>query len=335
MWLNPKAAVGTSSVPGMLMAVSMCALFVAPAGRIDACFYTRYWFDRTDNSQTSVRKLVYGEYIEADRARRTSFYTDELRQLEAELSRKQKSPEFLEDYAYVLFRVGRAQSAELIWRQLLQAEPDRHSALCSMATACQLLGRYDEATTMLKRAASLRPKFRHCAEEYHLKMLEFQIMLKREPGRAQGRLFIDELTPLWLSSRLPPGNLAIVAFPDINPDGVAELVRQFPTFGEGWLTLAILLEHEKEYSRAKIAYQKALKTGTVQSASLKQYLDEFVTFEKTNSRIGLAGREVKKLILLLCALAVAYWFRTPLRKLSATIAAFRAKKKDQGKELGR
>ena len=310
-------------------------LFVLLGSSGHACFYTSYWFDSRHDRQTSVRKLVYGEYAEVDRVRKTPFYADEVKRMEAEHASRQGSPEFLEDYAYALFRVGRAQDAERIWRRLLKAEPDRYSTLCSLATAAQLLGRYDEATTILKRAISLRPGFRQRAEEYHLKMLEYLLASRHEPGWVQSHLFLEELTPLWLTGRMPPGNLATLDFPDVNLNGLAEVLRQFPSFGDGWLALGMVLEHDKEYSKAKIAYQKALKAGTAQSPLLKKYLDEFIVFEKSRSPARLAAREVIKLLVLLLCLALLYWFRGPLARLSTAIARNRGKKQAPGKEVRR
>jgi len=272
-----------------------------------ACFYGEYGLDREDGEQTTAFELINERYSE-EQNRKPEFFRQAMQDMADDLSSKSGDPDFMENYAYVLQRMGRSKEAFEIWNGLLAKDPKRYSTLCNLATGLQGLSRFDEAASRLQEAIKLRPGNRSGAEEYHLQYIDFMKRQRSESGYGTRHLFIDELTAVWEKRKRPPETFDKVAgFPAIKTDGVAELLRQFPRFGDGWLVLGMLLERDGEHYLALRAYERAEKFGTGQRDALKVYLRSYREFAKSTDPPRSAARKITYLLGLVAGLAVLYF----------------------------
>jgi len=281
----------------------LSAILFAIAAPSFACFYSPVNFNSSDRKQTNAYDLIYKKY--EDEQKRTSlFYAKEIQKLQPKYDTNKTDPKIANDYALFCARTGRDKEALQIWQQLLQANPQDFEALCNCATTLQILGRYEEAKPLLERAAKLKPDLRAGAERWHLHQLKFQQNVRRDPTYGRSHLFIDELTQIWRSRTHPPDSFKKADFHGVTADGIAELLRQFPQFGEGWLVLGMAEEREGDVHLAKLAYEHAKKTGTGQMEELMNYLPLVDRYLDSQSLVKVAGRAFLKLVLLLIGLFV-------------------------------
>ena len=89
--------------------------------------------------------------------------------------------------------------------------------------------------------------------------------------------------------------------PPVKLDGIVELLRQFPNFGDGWLVAGMLLEGRADYRRALSCYRRAERLGSSQRAALRAYIPLVSEYEKQSS--SLAGTGTKALMTLGAAAA--------------------------------
>lgn len=298
--MKPRGNVQFSAI----LAVFICMLTALP-GQTPACFYSSYGFNTTDSSQSRIRDLLFDKYAAEAKERPRDFCSTELQRLKSKLDASRGDPAFMDDYAYLLYRTGQEAEAERIWIQLLKADPNRFSTLCNYATACQFIGRYADAAKLLGVADRAKPGFRSGAEGWHLRMLSFMEKQRENPGYSKEHLFADELTAAWKSRKDPP-NRFTADIPRGAAQGIAELLHQFPAFGEAWLALAMLLERNGDYHDAKLAYRHALRHGTGQLAELKDYLPKFEAYEESRSPLRAAGIGMLRLVVLAVAGFIVY-----------------------------
>lgn len=275
-------------------------------------------FSPTKSHQTTVKDLIYDRY--EDVHRKSDYFKELFTNLKRELPEHKTDPDFLDDYAYVLVRMGRLDDAITVYRMILKTSPDRFSTLCSLAGVLEIQRKFDGAWTMLNQAAQLNPKLRSGAEQIHLRFLDFRRHKQADPDYDRNHLPIDELTPFWREHNKNPGSLRKADLPSFSSESVAEVLHQLPTFGDGWLVLAILLEHEGDMHLAKLAYVKAEKLGTGQAASLGPYLKAFETYENETSSVTTAGRGMLRIILIV----VAWFVITRIIRFIRNIQAERA-----------
>lgn len=283
-----------------ILAAIAIALFAAPSF---ACFYSPVNFGATKKHQSTAYDLIYSKYLD-EQKRTPVFYNSELAKLRPQFSSKQNDPEFLDQFALYLARAGHDQEAHKIWDELLRREPQRFTTLCNYATTLQLLGRYEQCEPLLTQAAKLKPDLRSGAEGWHLAYLKFLQNQRKDPTYGAKHLFIDELTPIWNTRGDPPKSFRNSKFPKITSDGIAELLRQFPNFGDGWLVLAMTLENEHEYNLARLAYQDARKHGASQGDALSEHLLKMDAYVETQSHVRVAGRAMIQLVILVIAYLV-------------------------------
>lgn len=268
-----------------------------------ACFYSPVNFNSSDRKQTNAYDLIYNKY--EDEQKRTSlFYAKEIRNLQPQYDARKNDPTIANEYALFCARTGRDKEALQIWQQLLQAQPLNFEALCNSATTLQILGRYEEAKPLLERAAKLKPDLRGGAEKWHLQQLDFQQNVRRDPTYGHSHLFIDELTQVWRARTQPPDSFKKADFRGVTADGIAELLRQFPQFGEGWLVLGMAEEHEGDVHLAKLAYEHAKRTGTGQMEELKNYLPLVDRYLDSQSLAKVVGRAFLRLVILVVGLLI-------------------------------
>lgn len=264
-----KDARANCRIPGILL----LAVLVLSAPPAPACFYHSRGLNTSENEQTTLADLMGSAFDPDERKREREHYQREMVRLQKEYASRQDDPDWLDEFAAVLYRNGREVEAAQIWTRLLKKDPDRFVTLCNFATALQMRGRPGDAIRLLKKAVDLRPDFRHGAEQWHLRLLEFQQRQRENPGLALNSLFIEELTPLWTARK---GAADLPEFPiSVTSQGLIEMLREHPTFGDGWLVLAMAFENEGKLSEAQICYERALKRGTTQKARIEAFLPEF------------------------------------------------------------
>ncbi|MBX7245011.1 MAG: hypothetical protein K1X53_05905 [Candidatus Sumerlaeaceae bacterium] len=283
-------------VPLLLIAVLGVCDAVRP-GEVKACFYTPYDFKVSDAKQSDLKLIFDGTYDEEQKKRDPHFFHEELASLEATADSKKDDLDFQDHLAYVTYRTGKLRQAEAMWVSLLQRDPNRFPTLCNYGTYCELVGRYDDATTMIAKAAMLRKDVRSGAEELHLKKLEFLRKLRADNKSGEKHLWLDELTPQWLPRTAPPLKFKDYTPPDNLQQGLIELLRQFPKYGEAWLVLGMLLENESKFDRARLCYMKARGSGTSQAVVLNGYLKLFAPYSAEMDSTKSTGRNLLWLFL--------------------------------------
>ncbi len=237
------------------------------------CLYHEFGFDGEDKSQTDAEKLLAGHYAPTDRKAEREAYAKRLSGLRAQMPEKRDDADFLDLYAMALLRTGDYAAAEKIWNGLLEADPKRFVTLCNAGTALHQRQELEKAGELIGQAARLRPDFRGGAERWHARMIDFLQNQRRDNTYNKTHLFLDELTPVWTGRK---GVEPLGDFPlEISSDGIAELIRQFPNFGDGWVVLGMALEKEGDLYPAALAYERALKFGTGQRERLEPFLAVF------------------------------------------------------------
>lgn len=254
-------------------------------------YYSSYTFDTKDSTRTSVDDLIYDRYPK----QKVETYTGELKKLQAQYESRKTDPNFLDEAAFIAFKCGRAADAEKIWKDLLSKEPDRFKTLANYGCALQEMGRLDEAHALIVKAAAAKPGFRSGVETLHARMIDFKLKNQKDASYGASHLFVDELTPVWKGHTEPGSGFPKADVSVVSTQGVAELLHQYPTFADGWLVLAILLEQDQQYSQSLQAYRKAMKHGSAQNEFLKTYIEKFIALEGSRSKLGAAGRGMLQL----------------------------------------
>lgn len=281
------------------MALALFASLVLASGRPPyGAFYSSHDFDPAGKSATSIRDLMNGVYTEQDREHTTAFWMRELAKLEAEAPKHADDADFQDDHAMLLYHAGKVTSAELLWKQLLKKDPDRFQTMANYGTALQSMGRYNDAAPLIEKTAAMRPEMRAGVEKLQSQMLQYMMRHRADNSYGQKHIFIASLTPVWDARKPPPKTFREVSFPVPSAQGVAELMRTFPKFGDGWLVMGMLLEHEGDYSKALTAYRLALKAGANKQNELKAYIQQFAPYAESLNPIHYAGKSVLTLFIL-------------------------------------
>lgn len=306
------------------MAVASVALLVFAADGTVACNYSRYGFKPGDKDQADVDGLFRGIYEE-----RKHFKTKEWRAEARDAAASATDIPGKLDHAWALHMANEGEQALAIYREILKAEPDHYEALCSYATVLHEMKQYQPARDALTKAASLKPGFRQSAEEYHLAMIDYEEKVRRDYRYAREHLFLDDLTPYWKNHQGVEQNLSTVELPgEYTSDGLAELLRQFPRFGDGWLVMGMLLEHEKKFSMAAKAYDRALENGTAHAGDLKKYMATFREFGRSMDPARVGGRRLVQLIIGIVVLLVLAWLLKVVSRVVSDITSARAAKEE-------
>jgi tetratricopeptide (TPR) repeat protein len=286
----------------------LCVLFLGCwHAMASACFYGQHFFDPKKTEQTTVYALINERYSE-EQSRKYEYFKGELKRVEQELPQRANDADFLDDYGVLLYKSGREADAFRVWGELLNKEPNRFSTLCNMATVYHNTSRFDSATTCLQAAVKGKPGFRNNAEQYHLQMVEYLQMQRKAPTSAAKRLFLDELTPAWTARRSAPETLqGYMPFPKVEADGLAELLRQFPKFGDGWLALGVVLEQSGDHYMANRAYERAMKFGTAHREELKTYMRTYTPYASERDPGRAVGRRLKWTIII-CVVGLTLFF---------------------------
>lgn len=292
-----------------------------------ACNYGRYGLTLGKEESSTVDGLFRGEYFKHD-----SWKLDDWKRAAIQDENEIGDTAGRLNYAWALLMSGQSAQAMAVYQKLLQAEPASYEVLCSYATALHILNQWPAAMETLKKAIALKPGFRDGAEEFHLQMLEFEWKARQNYDYARENLFVPELTSLWKNRRGPDQNFSTVPFPPgLSSRGVAGLLRQFPRFGEGWLVLGMLLEHEKDFSMAAKAYDRAVERGTARQDEIKRYQSTFREFGRYHDPGRRLGRGIKRLIIGLVAVGVFLYLYRVLARVIWDISSSRAMKQEQAR----
>lgn len=261
-------------------------------GGARACFYSTYALDTKRNTQTSLDDVLLDRYVEEEKSRaRANYYTQELKKRERELPQKRQDPEFLRDYGYLLHVTGNTPAAIRTWEEALGKAPNDYALLCNLATAYQMLGvdHYVRAKELLEKAVQQKPGFRHHAEEFHIRLLEHLIAQSKDWEYIRRELLFPELTTAWRNRKDPPNRFSLSALPKDAEQGLTELVRQFPKQADTWMVLGMILESNKKWREARLAYQKALKYGCGMTEELRDYFEKYRVFAEKKNPIRYVG----------------------------------------------
>lgn len=317
---SPLLTTNPSLSRGFLWIAS--AFLIAAPVAVSACNYSKYGLKAGDSSQTTVDGLFRGIYDE-----RKDFKTQDWRAEAADAAGNATDIPGKLDHAWALHMANEQEKALSIYQEILQAQPDNYEALCSYATVLHANRRYTAAKEILQKAIALKPGFRDRAEEFHLEMIDYQEKSQRGMQYARDHIFLDALTPIWKNRKGVEENLSTVEFPeDYTSKGMAELMRQYPQFGDGWLVLGMLLEHEKDFSMAAKAYDRALDNGTAHAADLRKYMTTFREFGKSMDPARVGGRRLVQLGITIIALLVFAWVLKFVSGIVSDITSARAEK---------
>jgi len=309
----------------LLLATSFS--FVSP---VHACSYGKFGLEPGDGSQTTVDGLFQGIY-QKQKSHKTQDWRREAKDLAAGGAAASADVNIRLSYAWALHLGAENEQALAIYQDILKATPNHYETLCSYATALHDMRQYPQAAEILKKAVAQKPGFRNMAEEFHLAMIDYQAKSRNNYKYAQNNVFVEPLTPIWKNRKTDPeNNFSTVIFPEgYKSEGMAELIRQFPKFGEAWFALGMLLEHEKDFSMAVKAYDRALQYGTAHAPELKQYLITFREFGRSHDTGRLVGKRVIQLGIGLAVLAVLLWILRIVNRVVADITSVRASKQER------
>lgn len=309
-------------LPHLIAVALLCCAAIAPA-----CNYGRYGLTPGKEEAATVDGLFRGEYAQYD-----SWKLDDWKRAASQDSGDTGNTAGQLNYAYALLMSGQNAQSLAIYQKLLQADPTNYEVLCSYATALHILRQYPSAIETLKKAIALKPGFRSGAEELHLQMMDFEMKAQQNYAYAQENLFVPELTPLWKNRGGPDQSFSTVSFPaGLSSRGVAGLLRQFPRFGEGWLVLGMVLEHEKDFSMATKAYDRAVERGTARQDEIRRYQSTFREFGRYHDPGRRLGRGIKRLVIGLLAIGVFLYLYRVLARVIWDISSSRAMKQEQAR----
>ncbi len=295
-----------------------------------SCSYGKYGLEAGDSSQTSVDGLFQGIYHK-QKDFKTQDWRKEVKDLEAGGAATSTDIATRLGYAWALHMSAENDKAAAIYVSILKTTPNHYETLCSYATALHNMRQYPRAAEVLKQAIALKPGFRSRAEEFHLAMIEYQAKSRQNYKYAQENVFVDALTSIWKNRKQDPdNNFSTVTFPEgYTSEGMAELLRQYPEFGEAWFALGMLLEHEEDFSMAVKAYDRALQHGTAHAPELKQYMVAFREFGRSHDTGRLVGKRVIQLAIGLAVLGVLLWVLRVVNRVVADITSARASKEER------
>ncbi len=308
-----------------IVAAPLLAILFLPA-YAPACNYGKYGLKLGDGSQATVDGLFRGRYNEQLNWRANPEWT------EAALIDQDAATDIPGnlDYAWSLFMSGKRQESYAIYQQLMKDDPNHYEVLCSFATVLHLDRRYAEATSTLEKAIGLKPGFRNRAEELHLNMIRHEMRLQTNTQYGRDNMFIPELTSLWNNRKPPEENFSTVDFPPgITSKGIAELLRQFPRYGDGWLALGMLLEHEKDFSMAVKAYDRALEHGTPHKQSLDGYMARFREFGRAHDPGRLVGRGIARTAIVIGVILALLFIYRIVARVVLDVTSHRGMKEEQ------
>lgn len=307
------------------LALTLAGTIVTSPLSAVACNYSRYGLSPGDDSQATVDGLFRGEYNENkewranDWRQQVKLVSDDATDLAGKL-----------DLAWALHMAGERQQAVALYEELLKPDPDNYEVLCSYATILQHYRVYDRAAALLKQAIALKPGFRNRAEEFHLDMIEYKAKSRQDPNFARENIFVPELTSIWNNRKGVDENLSTVQFPDgFNSTGMAELLRQYPDYGEAWLALGMLLEHEEDFSLAAKAYDRALDNGTAHRDEVKKYMATFREFGREHDAGRVVARGIKRLLIGGAILVVLLYLYRVAARVIWDVSSHRAMKQDE------
>ncbi|PKO15641.1 hypothetical protein CVU37_12500 [candidate division BRC1 bacterium HGW-BRC1-1] len=281
--------------------LSLIILFLG--ARVQSQFYWSEGFQPTDAPQTNLRKLVYGEYEQEEKEKRR-FDTKELTEMERQKSVNAGDPEFLRDYAVRSFLQAKDPQAEASWQELLRRNPGDVGTLLNLSTARMMRGRPAEAEQYLQRALALRPDIRAGAEQVRLRMLDFNKLIAGDGEFGRNHVLLDEMSQAWVGRGEPPNAFPKGDLTTHSLEAVGGFVHAFPHYADGWFTLGMMLEHDRQWDLARQAYQKALKLGSTQSVPLKKHFEKIRELNQSRNPALVAGKTMVSLIILVITLVV-------------------------------
>lgn len=313
---------------GVLMVLGVVWLTTV-AGQSAACHYGSYGFTPGKQNETTVDGLFRGRYDDYKNFKTTDWIRELKERREEGIETSDELADRL-DYAWLLHKSGDNRQSVGVLEAMLKAQPDQYEALCTYGTILHAMNQYDKAGEMLRRAVAIKPGWRGGAEELHLAMMDYQVKSRRSLEYAQANVFVDSLTPIWKNRGGVEENFSKVDFPEeLSSQGMVELVREYPWWGDGWMGLGMLLEHEKDFSMAAKAYDKAIASGTAHVPELKRYMTTFRDFGRSMDPARVGGKRILQLGMIVIGLAVAWWIVRFLGGLLVTFSAARAVKENE------
>jgi len=313
-----------------ITSILLLAISLSLASPVHACSYGKFGLEAGDGSQTTVDGLFQGIY-QKQKTYKTQDWRREAKDLA--VGGAAASTDIIErlGYAWALHRGAENEQALAIYQDILKTTPNHYETLCSYATTLHNLRQYPQAAEILKKAIAQKPRFRNMAEEFHLAMIDYQAKSRNNYKYAQDNVFVDSLTPIWKNRKTDPEqNFSTATFPEgYKSEGMAELLRQYPEFGEAWFVLGMLLEHEEDFSMAVKAYDRALQYGTAHAPELKNYLVAFREFGRSHDTGRLVGKRVIQLGIGLAVLVVLLWILRVVNRVVADITSARASKEER------
>lgn len=293
-----------------LVAVAALGILAPPCAR--ACFYSPSDFNATDSSQASLRTLLQGHYEEQAEVKNLKQILARLAEIEPQATAAGAAA-LRDEYALLLHRTGKRSEAEALWRSILQAEPNRFETLCNLGSALEMVGRSDEATSLIAQAAALKPGFRDGAEELHAAKSASTAKLRRGTPAGEA-FFLPHYAAAWAARAAPPQSFpaAELGAPG-SVDGLVELLRQYPTFGDGWHALAIALEHSGDTRSALTAYRRATRHGATFRRDIDVHVKLLGTHEDSKKIFERAGSGMLAFVASLIALFLLYRYGPVVR----------------------
>ncbi|MCW3083547.1 MAG: hypothetical protein JWP12_913 [Bacteroidetes bacterium] len=150
-------------------------LFVSCSYNSVACLNIFYAYDKEGNPTKMEELPVFHKNFDKES------YVDKIKQLEARL-KKDHNYMLLSDYSVCLMKLGKPAEALQLLIEIYKHYPNDYKIAANLGTAYELNDQPDSALKYIRRDIGLNPKDHDGSEWIHVKILEAEVQLKKDPA---------------------------------------------------------------------------------------------------------------------------------------------------------
>jgi len=224
--------------------------------------------------QRALRMLAVPRRLDAPRSLLQESQENRLTQFAQLAKQRALSADELADYGALLIRFGKLESAVEVLQPAIETHPKHFRLHSNLATASQLRGDLERASTLLTTAITLAPDEWRSLERYHLRLVRLRL---REQGQSGRDDTLDDLFNQPLDSKdLPPDAIAIVQQLGLWLPGDARLL---------WL-FAELLARQGDYRTAAAILEGCMSELGLASPAVREQRRKWLTAIERIEAVG-------------------------------------------------
>ncbi len=159
----------------MKKSLVLLLLFTLCGYRSIACLNIFYAYDKKGNPTKMEDLPVFHKNFDKES------YVDKIKQLEARL-KKDHNYMLLSDYSVCLLKLGKSAEALQLLIEIYNHYPNDYKIAANLGTAYELNGQPDSALKYIRRDIELNPNDHDGSEWIHVKILETELLLKKDPA---------------------------------------------------------------------------------------------------------------------------------------------------------